>query len=104
MRTCLATLLVAVACVAQPAPSFEVASIKLNPDGPETSFSYDVASSGVLTSRNVTLWNLIRFAFAVRDNQLAGAPAWAKTKVSTSRRNPPRLCPASNRSRCCKHF
>ena len=81
MRTRMATLLlIAAACAAQPAPSFEVASIKLNPDGPETSFSYGIAPSGILTSRNLTLWNLIRFAFALRDNQISGAPAWAKTQ------------------------
>jgi uncharacterized protein (TIGR03435 family) len=73
-RIALASLAAAI-CLAQP-PSFEVASIKPNRDGPMTGFSEDISPNGVFTSKNLTLWNLIRAAYSLRDNQISGGPPW----------------------------
>ncbi len=88
-----ALLFLAGCCLAQPAPAFEVASIKLNPDGPETSFSYDISPSGTFSTRNVTLWTLLRFARGLRDLQISGAPPWAKTQGFDIQAQPAGLIP-----------
>jgi uncharacterized protein (TIGR03435 family) len=73
---------------AQERPAFEVASVKANPSG-EGSFSIDIAPSGRLTVRNMTLWNLIRSAYKLRDGQLAGGPPWIKTQGFDIQAKPP---------------
>lgn len=65
--------------LAQPDPAFEVASIKPNVAG-QDSFSWDVAADGRLTARNMSLWNLIRYAFNLRDLQIEGGPGWLKSQ------------------------
>jgi uncharacterized protein (TIGR03435 family) len=74
-----ALFLVAVLSFAQEKPSFDVASIKPNPDG-SGSFSADIAPDGRVTFRNFNVWNLIRFAYGLRDLQMSGGPAWIKSR------------------------
>src|SRR5262249_24358122 len=77
MKSKYAGLLLATTMWAQPVPrmSFELASVRRNTSGPQTGFSEDVAPNGRFTGRNVALWNLIRFAYELRDLQIAGGPA-----------------------------
>src|SRR5690349_19588373 len=65
-------------CCAQDRAAFEVASVKLNPGSPD--FSEDLAPSGRVTTRNVSVWNLIRWAYGVRELELSGGPAWVKSR------------------------
>ena len=70
----LAWLMVTGVAVAQTTP-FEVASIKPSKDlSNETYVMQD--QSGNLTGHNATLKALIRTAYAVRDHQILGGPAW----------------------------
>jgi uncharacterized protein (TIGR03435 family) len=73
-------VLVAFLCFAQEKPAFEVASVKPNPGGPETGFSVKIEPSGRVTFRNMSLWNLIRNAYALRDLEMAGGPPWIKDR------------------------
>jgi hypothetical protein len=77
MRIAAGFALTAVLSFAQERPAFEVASIEPNLDG-SGSFSSDIAPSGRVTFRNVSVWNLIRFAYSLRDLQMSGGPAWPK--------------------------
>lgn len=70
--------ILAVSAVAQDAPTFDVASVKLNPDGPRSGFSWDISTEGRLTVRNMSLWNLIRYAYGLTDLQLSGGPRWVQ--------------------------
>jgi uncharacterized protein (TIGR03435 family) len=63
---------------AQERPAFEVASVRAHSGG-DGAFSIDIADSGRLTARNMTVWNLIRQAFGWRDLQMTGGPPWIKT-------------------------
>ncbi|HZL56205.1 MAG TPA: TIGR03435 family protein [Bryobacteraceae bacterium] len=64
---------------AQDKPAFEVASVRAH--GPDDGrFSFDIKESGRLTTRNMTVWNLIREAYGQRDSQMTGGPAWIKTE------------------------
>ena len=57
---------------------FDVASVKPNPSGGGGgSFN---TSHGRLDATNVSLRALVRFAFGVRDDQVAGGPAWFDTQ------------------------
>ena len=71
-------LLVGVVLPAQEKPAFEVASVRAHYP-PDDRFSFDIAPSGRLTARNMTVWNLIREAYGRRDSQMTGGPAWIKT-------------------------
>jgi uncharacterized protein (TIGR03435 family) len=62
----------------QEKPAFEVASVRAHSPG-EGQFSFDVEDSGRLTTRNMTVWDLIRQAYGWRDSQISGGPAWIKT-------------------------
>jgi uncharacterized protein (TIGR03435 family) len=74
----LVLLTAAVAANAQPARSFEVASVKENASASQTSFN-----SGPVPGRyiavNIPLRFIILDAFGVRDHQLAEGPAWTET-------------------------
>ncbi len=71
-------ILTAATLCAQSGAKYEVATIKHNLDGPETSFTYNIAADGSYSARNMTLWNLIRFAYNLRDLQIQNAPDWFK--------------------------
>jgi uncharacterized protein (TIGR03435 family) len=74
------TLITASVCFAQEPPSFEVASIKPNREGPFGDLSQDISPNGMFTARNVPLKDLVRLAYGLRDLQISGAPAWSKTQ------------------------
>jgi len=59
---------------------FDVASVKTNTSGPLAGFSEDITPEGRFTTRNVTLWNLIRLAYHLRDLQISGGPGWIKNE------------------------
>jgi uncharacterized protein (TIGR03435 family) len=73
-------LLFAGVCIAQQSASFEIASIKPNPAGPEGGFSEDISRDGRFTARNLTVWNLLRFSYKLTDLQIVGSPGWLKTQ------------------------
>jgi len=75
-----ALLIIAAVCFGQEKPAFEVASIKLNPGGPESGFSLDIAPGGRVTARNIDLWALIRQAYNLRESQISGGPAWIQDR------------------------
>ena len=78
---------------AQEKPAFEVASIRAHsPD--DGAFSFDLKESGRLTVRNMTVWNLIRQAYRVRDSQMEGGPPWIKTAGFDIVAQPPQAVPA----------
>jgi uncharacterized protein (TIGR03435 family) len=73
MRT-IAALVLASACWAQQ-PQFEVASVK--PSRPDAIGSnFNRRAGGGIEAVNVSLKDLILFAYDIREQQLAGAPAW----------------------------
>jgi len=81
MRSCLAltlTLVAAVSARAQPARTFEVASVKENTSASQTSFNSGPAP-GRYTAVNVPLRFIILDAFGLRTHQLSGAPEWTET-------------------------
>ena len=55
-------------------PEFEVASIK--PSAPDSSLKVDFAAGGKLFITNATLRFLIKIAYDIGDDQLAGGPGW----------------------------
>jgi uncharacterized protein (TIGR03435 family) len=55
-------------------PSFEVATIK--PSKPEERFSILVNRSGLLTTTNTSLSDLIKFAYDLHPRQITGEPPW----------------------------
>jgi uncharacterized protein (TIGR03435 family) len=76
----IAKWLLAILCpalaAAQTAPAFEVASIKAHPG--EITFSSDPSIKGSqVVATAVTLRDLLTYAYAVRYDQLDGAPPWA---------------------------
>jgi uncharacterized protein (TIGR03435 family) len=77
----LAGLALAPRIVAQPEivsssslPAFEVASVK--PSDPDSQLKIDFAAGGRLFVRHATLRFLIKIAYDVTDDQLAGGPGW----------------------------
>jgi len=74
MRT-IAALLFASACRAQQQPEFEVASVKPNRSG-EIGSNFNRRAGGGIEAINVSLKDLILFAYDIREQQLAGGPAW----------------------------
>jgi bla regulator protein blaR1 len=59
----------------QEAPGFEVAAIKLSRNN-TTESNVDSAPGGRLTATNVTVRELIRLAYGVKDYQIERAPGW----------------------------
>jgi uncharacterized protein (TIGR03435 family) len=59
-------------------PEFEVASIKPSP--PDSKLGVDFAAGGKLYITNATLRFLIKIAYDIGDDQLAGGPAWVGSK------------------------
>jgi len=56
-------------------PEFEVATIKpSNPDQP--GWGINVNASGMFTTRNTTLSDLVKFAYDIHPKQVVGAPKW----------------------------
>ena len=76
----LAPFLIVVSLMAQDRLTFEVASVKPNPAGPEVGFTRGFAPNGGFTARNLSVWNLISSAYGLRDLQISGGPAWIKTQ------------------------
>jgi uncharacterized protein (TIGR03435 family) len=59
-------------------PEFEVATIK--PSEPNrTDSAYIVNKSGMLITNNLTLADLIKYAYNVHPRQISGAPAWVES-------------------------
>jgi uncharacterized protein (TIGR03435 family) len=59
-------------------PEFEVATIKPS-DPKRPGWGITVNRSGMFTTLNTTLADLIKFAYSVHPKQVSGAPAWADT-------------------------
>jgi bla regulator protein BlaR1 len=59
-------------------PEFEVASIK--PSAPDSNLKVDFAPGGKLFITNATLRFLIKIAYDIGDDQLAGGPGWIGSK------------------------
>jgi uncharacterized protein (TIGR03435 family) len=59
-------------------PEFEVASIK--PSAPDSNLKVDFAAGGKLFITNATLRFLIKIAYDIGDDQLAGGPGWIGSK------------------------
>jgi uncharacterized protein (TIGR03435 family) len=59
-------------------PSFDVATVK--PSKPEERFSILVNRSGLLTTTDTSLGDLIKFAYDLHPRQITGAPAWFETE------------------------
>ncbi len=59
-------------------PEFEVASIK--PSAPDSNLKVDFAPGGKLFITNATLRFLIKIAYDIGDDQLAGGPRWIGSK------------------------
>jgi bla regulator protein BlaR1 len=59
-------------------PEFEVASIK--PSAPDSNLRVDFAPGGKLFITNATLRFLIKIAYDIGDDQLAGGPGWIGSK------------------------
>jgi bla regulator protein blaR1 len=59
-------------------PEFEVASIK--PSAPDSNLKVDFAPGGKLFIANATLRFLIKIAYDIGDDQLAGGPRWIGSK------------------------
>jgi uncharacterized protein (TIGR03435 family) len=62
-----------ISCQAQ---SFEAASVKLNRSGGGERWHRE---AGRLAVENLTLRDLVRYAYDVHDNQISGGPAWFDT-------------------------
>jgi uncharacterized protein (TIGR03435 family) len=60
-------------------PEFEVATIKPS-DPNRRGWGITLNRSGMLTTLNTTLSDLIKFAYAVHPKQVVGAPAWGDTE------------------------
>jgi uncharacterized protein (TIGR03435 family) len=79
------------ACVAlgQGRPEFEVATVKLNTSGDNTR-SGGILPGGQFAARNISLYDLIRFAYNVRDEYIVGAPNWLRSeRVDITAKAPP---------------
>ena len=79
MRALLVASAVAAAVAAVPAQVFEVASVKPNKSG-VTSVSMRMQPGGRLNLLNVTVLDVIRFAYAVQPFQIEGGPSWLSSE------------------------
>jgi uncharacterized protein (TIGR03435 family) len=59
-------------------PVFEVATIK--PSKPDARFSILVNPSGILTTTDCSLSDLVKFAYDLHPRQITGGPAWLETE------------------------
>src|SRR5262245_26335044 len=73
-------LMCASVATAQTPSRFEVASVKISVAGPEAGFSIDAPEGTRFSTRNITVWNLIRYAHKLTDLQIAGAPDWIRNE------------------------
>ena len=58
---------------------FEVASVKPSPAGPPFSPGFNVTATE-MRARNISLANLITFAYVLHRSQISGLPGWAETE------------------------
>jgi uncharacterized protein (TIGR03435 family) len=72
MTRLLVSAMVVISCQAQ-SPAFEAASVKLNRLGGDPRWHRE---TGRLAAENMTLKDLVRYAYDVRDIQISGGPAW----------------------------
>src|SRR5262249_18387632 len=81
----LATILVAIPVLCQTPeskrPSFEVATVKPAEPGPRRISGISIQPGGRLVIKNMTLRNLLIFAYNVRDSQVAGGPNWMRDEA-----------------------
>jgi uncharacterized protein (TIGR03435 family) len=61
------------------APAFDVVSVRPNVSGDEKTASY-VQPGGRYTAENMTLRMLMKTAYGVHDDQIAGGPGWIETE------------------------
>jgi len=73
MMACLSTVMLAQQ--PNPAPAFEVATVKINASGPGPAYGLMVLPGGRVFAQNVPLRELIRAAYALEDSQIEGIPA-----------------------------
>jgi uncharacterized protein (TIGR03435 family) len=66
--------------IAQPAPKFDIASVKLQPFTGQGSVGIQVHGN-TLDAEHCSLFSLVTFAYNLRDVQLSGGPAWVKSGV-----------------------
>jgi uncharacterized protein (TIGR03435 family) len=78
MRSWLTASAVVASVAAVPAQVFEVASVKPNKSG-TTSVSMRMQPGGRLNLLNVTVMDVIRFAYAVQPFQIEGGPSWLES-------------------------
>jgi uncharacterized protein (TIGR03435 family) len=79
MRAIFAILLFsALTCAQEPAPAFEVASVKLNNSGPESGNGF-FPSPGHLRVTNATLQQLMQAAHHIKTGMLFGMAAWMES-------------------------
>lgn len=78
LRTVFAALCLAgpLAYAQQPTPKFEVATVRLHPDGDPTQGSWSLPGKGEFKASNLTLEWLIRLAYNVDPKQIVGEPNW----------------------------
>jgi uncharacterized protein (TIGR03435 family) len=67
----------------QPAPAFEVASVKLQPWTGKGSIGIFVRGNS-FDAEHVSLFSLVTYAYNLRDVQLSGGPSWIKSTVLSS--------------------
>ena len=79
MRAWLLVSAVTAAVTTVPAQVFEVASVKPNKSG-STAVSMRMQPGGRLNLLNVTVLDLIRFAYAVQPFQIDGGPSWLESE------------------------
>jgi uncharacterized protein (TIGR03435 family) len=72
MQSLLFVLALGILCRAQ-SPAFEVASVKLNLSGGPGGIRPE---PGRFSATNVSLKALVRYAYAMRDDQISGGPSW----------------------------
>jgi uncharacterized protein (TIGR03435 family) len=65
--------------MSQPSPEFEVASIRPSRSA-NTDSNLDSAPGGRLTATNITIRELIRLAYGVKDYQIEHAPGWIESE------------------------
>jgi uncharacterized protein (TIGR03435 family) len=60
------------------APAFEVASIKVNNSGSEN-FGFSAKPGGVVIATNVTIRQIVRYAYSMQHSKVEGGPDWLDT-------------------------
>ncbi|HJT90275.1 MAG TPA: TIGR03435 family protein [Bryobacteraceae bacterium] len=63
----------------QPRPSFEVASVKPNKSGDRRAF-FNTLPGGRFRASNIPLYQMILFAYDLKDFQVSGGPAWIRSE------------------------